>query len=156
MREWLRETHGPGFELLRHFLLHFFDSDLVTASGQTAPALAGALSIFVPMFPMITGPLQHKYAYFSHLPSPGPYRLAVRADELWLITLMMSAIGLLTAVKWQALFTGLADYRALGSLPLRTWRIFAAKLLALLVVVTAAMVTLNLVPGLMFPVVSTA
>jgi hypothetical protein len=107
MKEWLRETHGPGFELLRHFLLRFFDSDLVTTSGQTGPALAGALSIFVPMFPLIEQPLRHKYAYLSHLAVPGPYRLAVRADELWLITLMMSAIGLLTAIKWQALFPGL-------------------------------------------------
>jgi hypothetical protein len=155
MKEWLRETHGAGFELLRHFLLHFFDSDLVTASGQTAPALIGAISMFLPMFPLITEPLKHKYAYFSHLPAPGPYRLAVRADELWLITLMMSAIGLLTAIKWQALFPGLRDYQALGSLPLRASRIFAAKLSALVVVATAAVLTLNLPPGLIFPVVST-
>ena len=155
MKEWLRETHGPGFELLRHFLLHFFDSDLVTTSGQTGPALAGALSIFVPMFPLIEQPLRHKYAYLSHLAVPGPYRLAVRADELWLITLMMSAIGLLTAFKWQALFPGLTDYRTLGSLPLRAWQIFAAKLSALFVVATVAMVALNLVPCLMFPAVST-
>jgi hypothetical protein len=154
MREWLRETHGPGFELLRHFLLRFFDSDLVTAPGQTATALIGAVSIFLPMFPLIEGPLRQKYAYFSHLPVPGPYRQAVRADELWLITLMMSAIGLLTAIKWQALFPGLTDYRVLGSLPLRARQMFAAKLLALLVVVTAAVVTLNLIPGLMFPSVS--
>ena len=156
MREWLRETHGPGFELLRHFLLRFFDSDLVTASGQTTTALIGAVAIFLPMFPMIVGPLEHKYAYFSHLAVPEPYRQAVRADELWLITLTMSGIGLLTAIKWQALFPGLGDYRTLGSLPLRAWQMFAAKLLALLIVATAAMVTLNLVPGLMFPVVSTS
>ena len=55
MREWLRETHGPGFELLRHFLLRFFDSDLVTAPGQTATALIGAFSIFLPWFPLIVG-----------------------------------------------------------------------------------------------------
>src|ERR1017187_9625956 len=154
MKEWLRETHGPGFELLRHFLLHFFDSDLVTTSGQTGPALAGAVSMFLPWFPLIEQPLRQKYAYFSHLAVPGPYRLAVRADELWLITLMMSAIGLLTAIKWQALFPGLSDYRTLGSLPLRARQIFAAKLSALFLVATAAMVTLNLVPGLVFPSVS--
>ena len=154
MKEWLRETHGAGFELLRHFLLRFFDSELVTTSGQTAPALIGAISMFLPWFPMITEPLKQKYAYFSHLPAPGPYRLAVRADELWLITLMMSGIGLLTAIKWQALFPGLRDYQALGSLPLRARQIFAAKLLVLLVVATAAVVTLNLPPGLVFPVVS--
>jgi hypothetical protein len=156
MREWLRETHGTGFELLRHFLLRFFDSDLVTASGQTTPALIGAVSIFLPMFPLIEGPLRQKYAYFSHLPTPGPYRMAVRADELWLITLMMSAIGLLTAIKWQALFPALTDYRVLGSLPLRARQMFAAKLLALLIVATAAMLTLNSVPGMMFPMVSTS
>ncbi|MGD0778987.1 MAG: hypothetical protein ABSC05_39925 [Candidatus Solibacter sp.] len=156
MRDWLRETHGPSFELLRHFLLRFFDSDLVTASGQTTPALIGAVSIFLPMFPLIEGPLRQKYAYFSHLPTPGPYRMAVRADELWLITLMMSAIGLLTAIKWQALFPALTDYRVLGSLPLRARQMFAAKLLALLIVATAAMLTLNSVPGMMFPMVSTS
>jgi hypothetical protein len=154
MRDWLRETHGAGFELLRHFLLRFFDSDLVTASGQTAPALIGAVSLFLPWFPLITGPLKHKYAYFSALPVPGPYRLAVRADELWLITLMMSVIGLLTAIKWQALFPGLRDYQVLGSLPLRIPQIFTAKLLALLLVATATVLTLNLPPALVFPQVS--
>ena len=143
MRDWLRETHGPGTELLRHFLLRFFDSDLVTAPGQTTTALIGAFSIFLPWFPLIVGPLRHKYAYFSSLAIPDPYRQALRADELWLITLMMSAIGLLTAVKWQSLFPGLRDYYALGSLPLRAREIFAAKLLALLLVATAAVVTLN-------------
>jgi hypothetical protein len=154
MKEWLRETHGPGFELLRHFLLRFFDSDLVTAPGQTTTALIGGFSLFLPWFPVIVGPLRHKYAYFSSLPAPWPYREAVRADELWLITLMMSAIGLLTAVKWQSLFPGLRDYHALGSLPLRAREIFAAKLLALLVVATAAVITLNVLPSLMFPMVS--
>ena len=62
MRAWLRETHGPNFELLRHFLLRFFDSDMVTAPGQTATALIGAFSIFLPWFPTIVGPLRHKYA----------------------------------------------------------------------------------------------
>ncbi len=154
MRDWLRETHGPGTELLRHFLFRFFDSDLVTAPGQTTTALIGAFSIFLPWFPLIVGPLRHKYAYFSGLAIPDPYRQAVRADELWLITLMMSAIGLLTAVKWQSLFPGLRDYYALGSLPLRAREIFAAKLLALLLVATAAVVTLNALPAMMFPAVS--
>ena len=81
--------------------------------------------------------------------------MAVRADELWLITLMMSATGLLTAIKWQSLFPGLRDYRVLGPLPLRTRQIFTAKLLALLVVATGAVITLNLFPALSFPAVST-
>ena len=154
MKEWLRETHGPGFELLRHFLLRFFDSDLVTARGHTAAALIGAFSLFLPWFPLFVSPLRLKYAYFSGLAIPGPYRLAVRADELWLLTLMMSAVGLMTAVKWQALFPGLRDYQALGTLPLRARQVFAAKLAALLLVTTATVVTINLLPTLTFPVIS--
>src|SRR6185295_10418069 len=138
MREWLRETHGPGFELLRHFLLRFFDSDLITVPDHWVTTAIGAFSVVLPWFPLFAQPLRHKYAYFSGLPFPGPYRQAVRADELWLLTLMMSAIALLTAIKWQSLFPGLGDYRALGGLPLKARQIFLAKLLALLLVATAA------------------
>jgi hypothetical protein len=153
-KEWLRETHGAGFELLRHFLLHFFDSDLVTAPGQTAAELIGAVSIFLPWFPFVTGPLKEKYAHLSAMAVAGPYRQAIRADELWLITLMMSAIGLLTAIKWNSLFPGLGDYRAIGSLPVRPRQIFGAKLLAVSMVATAAVILLNLAPVLGFPMVT--
>ena len=154
MKDWLRETHSPGFELLRHFLLRFFDSDLVTAPGQAATALIGAVAVFLPWFPVVAGPLREKYAHFNRLPFPGPYREIVRADELWLITLMASAVGLLATVRWQSLFPGLRDYHALGSLPLRTRQIFLAKLLALLLVATGAIVVLNALPSLVFPAVS--
>ncbi len=154
MKEWLRRTHGPNFELLRHFLLHFFDSDIITTPGQTAPALIGAFSMLVPWLFLLVSPLLAKYKHFSQIAFPGPYRHIVRADELWLITLMMSAIGLLTAVKWQSVFPGLRDYRALGTLPLRARQIFGAKLAALLLVSTATIVILNLLPSLLFPAVS--
>jgi hypothetical protein len=154
MKEWLRQTHGPNFELLRHFLLHFFDSDLSTTPGQMTPPLIGAFSMMLPWLFLFVDPLRAKYKHFSQIAVPGPYRHIVRADELWLITLMMSAIGLLTAVKWQSVFPSLRDYRTLGTLPLRARQIFGAKLAALLLVSTAAIVTLNLLPSLLFPAVS--
>lgn len=154
MKEWLRETHAPGFELLRHFLRRFFDSDLITTPDHTIGVLIAAIPVFFQWFFLLMGPLRRKYAYLSHLQVPGPYRAAVRADELWLITLMMSAIGLLTAIKWQSLFPNLRDYRALGSLPLRPRQIFEAKLAALLLVSTATLITLNFLPSICFPAVS--
>lgn len=153
-REWLDETHGQGFELLRHFLLRFFDSDLITSPGQMTPALIGAFSVFLPWFPLVIGPLKGKYAYLSSLPSPQPYMQAVRADELWLITLMMSSIGLLTAIKWQSVLPNLRDLRSLASLPIRPYKVFLAKLLALVLVATAVIFILNLFPTCLFPVVS--
>ena len=154
MREWLRETHGPRFELLRHFLRRFFDSELITAPGHASAALIAVVSLCLPWFQLLIGPLKQKYAHLSALPVPGPYREALRADELWLITLMMSLIGLLTAFRWQALFPDLRDYHALGSLPLRARQIFVAKLMALLIVAAAALILLNAIPSAGFPALS--
>src|ERR1700693_1168139 len=106
---------------------------MITNAEHTWSALIGGVSVVLPWFQLLYGPLKAKYTYLSGLPAPGPYREAVRADELWLITLTMSLIGLLTAVKWQSLFPDLRDYRALGSLPLRPRQGFAAKLLTLLI-----------------------
>ena len=152
--EWLRETHGPDFELPRHFVRRFFDSELTTTPEQwKAPAL-GAFSLLLPWFPLFAQPLAHKYAHFSALATPGPYRQAARADELWLITLMMSALGFATAVKWQSLFPGLRDYQVLGALPLRVRQIFQAKFLALLLVSAIAVAVICTLPAVTFPLVS--
>jgi hypothetical protein len=155
MKHWLQQTHGPTFELLRHFLLRFFDSEFITTPGQMLPVLLGALPVVFQWFFLLISPLRHKYIYLSKLPSPIPYREAVRADELWLITLMMSSIGLLTAIKWQNLFPDLRDYRVLGTLPLRPLQIFGSKLAALLLVAAAALVTVNFLPSIGFPALST-
>jgi hypothetical protein len=155
MRAWLRETHGPFFELLRHFLSRFFDSDLITTRGQITGVLIAAVPFVFEWFLLLVMPLGRKYAHLSQLAGPGPYREAVRADELWLITLMMAAIGLLTAIKWQFLFPDLGDYRALGALPLRPAQIFGSKLTALLLIAAAALFTVNFFPSVGFPALST-
>src|SRR5437764_13034446 len=100
LREWLRRTHGAFFELLRHFLTRFFDSDLITTPGQMAGPLIGVFSLLLPWFNMFIGMLREKYAHFGGLPTPEPFRHIVRPDDLWLVTLMMSALGLLTAARW--------------------------------------------------------
>jgi hypothetical protein len=69
MSKWLEETRGIQFELLRHFLLRFFDSDLITAPGQATPAVIGAISIFMPWFAVMITPPKRKYAYLSSLES---------------------------------------------------------------------------------------
>ena len=154
MRKWLRETHGVTFELVRHFLWRFFDSDLITSPEQTRSALLGCVGILLPWFQLLIGPLREKYAHFNSLPSPGPYRAALRSDELWLITLSMAAVGLLTAIKWQSLFPDLRDYRVLGALPLRPRQLFLAKLLALFAVAAAASAAINFMPSTVFPALS--
>ena len=154
MREWLRDTHGPNFELLRHFVSRFFDSELTTTPEQWRGTAIGVFSLLLPWFPLFANPLRYKYAHFSSLPSPGPYQTAVRADELWLITLMMSVAGCAAALKWQSLFPTLRDYQVLGTLPLRARQIFQAKFLALLLVATVVIVVLDGIPSMTFPMLA--
>ena len=154
MNRWLRETHGTLFELYRHFLRSFFASDLVAATGQTTGVLIGAVSLLLPCAGLFVFPLQVKYADLSKLPVPGPYRQALRADELWMIALLMSVMGALTAIKWQSLFPGLRDYRALASLPLRPAQVFLAKGLALVTVATIVLAALVTGPGSVLPMES--
>jgi hypothetical protein len=150
MRNWLAETHRTGFELFRHFVVRFFDSDLVTTPGQWTKVLIGAFSLLIPVFIMVMPSLAHKYAILSSLPSAEPYRHAMRADQLWLITLGMSAVGLLAAVEWQALFPGIRDYLCLGTLPVRPRQIFASKLAALIALLSASIAVVNALPTVAF------
>src|ERR1044071_1578837 len=154
MKNWLEKTHGPVFELFRHFLSSFFDTDLVSSPGQIRTALIAAFSVFLPWFPIFLSPFIKKYAYLSTLASPDHYHEALLADELWMITLVMSAVGLLAAIKWSSMFPDMRDYRSLAALPLRAYQVFSAKLFALLVVATAAIIPLNVVPGVLFPIVT--
>ena len=55
MEQWLEKTHGPLFELLRHSLASFFETDLITAPGQTLAALIGAFSLSLPWFLITLG-----------------------------------------------------------------------------------------------------
>jgi hypothetical protein len=46
LRAWRDETHGAGFELVRHFLARFFDSEMVSTSG-------GWLKVTIGLFAML-------------------------------------------------------------------------------------------------------
>ena len=132
LRGWLEETHSAGFELRRHFFLRFFDSDLVSSPDQWRVVAIGALAILLSSTLLYTQAYYHKYLELTKLPTPEPYRMAVMADSLFLITLAMFVMGLFTTLEWPALFPGLRDYLALAGLPLRLRDIFLAKFTALL------------------------
>ncbi|WP_321473492.1 hypothetical protein [uncultured Paludibaculum sp.] len=152
MKSWLEETHGPTFELIRHFLTRYFDSDIVTTPGQWITVFVGGFAVFLSAFLLVSQSLLHKYNQLAVQAAAQVYGDAVRADELWLVTAAMGVIGLLTAVNWQSLLPTAHDYFALGSLPLRAWRVFVAKFVALFLLVTTATASVNLLPSLAFPV----
>ena len=46
-RQWLEETHGDWFELVRHFLARFFDNELGTIRGEWQKVAIGVFASLV-------------------------------------------------------------------------------------------------------------
>src|SRR5713101_8043235 len=149
----LDETHSTRFELCRHFFLSFFDSDVVSSPGQWRVVAIGALAILLSSSLIFVQAYWHKYIVLDALESPAPYRLALVADALFLITLAMFVIGLFTTLQWPSLFPGLRDYLALASLPVRMRDVFVAKFAALVGFAGLFIVATTLPPSMLLPAV---
>jgi len=151
VRQWTEETHGPGFELRRHFFRRFFDTDLVAAPGQFQVVAIGTFAIFASLSIIMTQAYYHKYRLLQELASPEPYPLAALADHLFLMTGAMVLAGLITAVEWPSLFPGLRDYLVLAGLPLEARDLFIAKFTALVAFMGIFIVGLNALPSIVLP-----
>src|SRR5215813_9873911 len=133
LREWVEETHSTGFELLRHFLVRFFDNDMVSVPGEWQKVAAG---IFAALISVGFGALQIYWTRYRHLHS-GPfeiYRQGVRDDLFSFLAVTMAVTALLTILQWQSLFPSLRDCLALAGLPVRPREIFFAKFSALMII----------------------
>lgn len=127
-----QETHSAQVELLRHFCGQFFESELVSRPGQLKLLFTGVLSVLASLSIPFLQSYYAKYLALKRFEDAEPFRLAVMADSLFLITLNMVAIGLLTTLFWNSLFPDKRDYLALAALPIRTGDIFRAKFVSLL------------------------
>ena len=144
----LKETHGTGFELIRHFLLRMLDSELFSTPGEWQGVAIGGLSLL-----LLLGPLLMMMAPGGMVP-PGlhpPSAAASFAAELGLLTFLQATAGLLALLAWQSLFPARRDYYALASLPVRSRQIFAARFVSMLLVAVAVSFTMSLLPGLAAP-----
>jgi hypothetical protein len=152
-RSWLDETHSSGFELRRHFFLQFFESEFISAPGQAKLMAGGVLAVLISVSLIYVQAYYHKYLVLDQLPDPGPYRLAVLADMLLVVTLVGVVGAIFTTLQWPALFPGLRDYLALAALPTRARDIFAAKFTALLAFTGAATAAIAVLPSALLPMV---
>jgi hypothetical protein len=150
IRLWLSETHGPQFELLRHFLPEQLANDLMS-SDQVRRLVIAVLAGLGCVGPLVIRLYIGKYRYLQDLDTGDLYRAAVRADRLFFISLSMIVAGLVTVVQWQSLFPTRRDYLALKPLPVRLYQIFAARFLASFLITAVVITDLNLAPSVLFP-----
>jgi hypothetical protein len=151
LRSWLEQTHSTGFELRRHFLLRFFDSELVSDSSQAKVVAGGAVGILLSLSLIFGQAYYHKYRLLLELPTSSLYRHAVLADVLFLVTLVMTVSALFATVQWPALFPSIRDYLALAALPVRMREVFLAKFTALLALAVVVIAGTALCPSILIP-----
>jgi len=151
-RDWLAETHVPGFELVRHFLARFFDSDMVGASGDWMKLAIGLAAVLFSFSILALKTYAERYAHLMN-PYAGTserYLSGVHTDMLTFLALAMAVTALGTALQWQSLFPSLRDSLALAGLPVTPRQIFLAKFAALLLVFAAFVVALTGMPAMLF------
>jgi predicted permease len=133
LRRWLEETHSDTFELVRHFLARFFDTETGATPGDWHKLAIGLFASFVSIG--IIG-INTYYLRFSLLQdpvlsTPKLYQAAVREDLIAFLAVAMAVTALLTLLQWQSLFPSLRDYMALTGFPVSARQIFLAKFGAL-------------------------
>jgi len=151
---WLEDTHGVQFELIRHFLRRMFDGEWSSSPGQWKSAAIGVFSLLLPAGLLLVreGALDPKYAFKYHQLSRQGLRAAAVADETALLTLLLCVTGLIALLQWQSLFPSGRDYLALASLPVRSRQIFVARFISLLLFSGLLIGAMNVLPSLIAPV----
>lgn len=153
LRTWLEQTHGVFFELVRHFFLRMFDTDLVTEPGRMQNLVVGSLSALASLTLYMCIAMFRKYVDLTGLSDPRFYHQHAIADRFLFTFLPMLIVGFVTALLWQSLFPTEEDYRILMPLPISRWQMFASKLLAILLFVGLFVVATNIFPNFALPMV---
>ena len=151
-RAWLEETHGSGLELVRHFLLRFFDNEMVTIPGEWQKVAVGIFASLVSVAFALLDIYRDRYKHLNSAPF-AEYHQGVRDDLISFIALTMAVTALLTILQWQSLFPSLRDCLALAGLPVRPREIFLAKFSALVIIFGAFVTSMTAMPAVLFTVV---
>ena len=143
--QWIEDTHGDTFELVRHFLARFFDTELGANSGEWRKV---AIGIFASVVAIGVTVFQTYYARFFRLQdpvnsTPKLYQAAVREDLIMALAIIMAITAILTLLQWQSLFPSLRDYMALAGFPVSARQIFLAKFAALVILFAAFVLAIS-------------
>ena len=124
-RTWLAQTHGVTFELLRHFVARFFDSEM-SGSGEWRKVAIGIFAALLSVSAVAFQTYMGRYNLMQDAGlAPDQILREMRSDQLVFAGLAMAVTALLTVLEWHALFPSLRDCLALAGLPIRQKQVFA-------------------------------
>ncbi len=145
LRGWLEETHSDTFELVRHFLARFFDTEIGATSGDWQKVGIGIFASLVSLGLLGLNVYQARFRILQDplFSTPLQYHSVVREDLIGLLAIVMGITALLTLLQWQSLFPSLRDYLALAGFPVSARQIFLAKFTALVLLAGAFVLSLT-------------
>jgi predicted permease len=152
IRDWFEETHGGGFELLRHFLSRPFESEITSDSSEWLKVVIGALAALASLGILGLKTYTSRYNGLQQL-GRDFYVHGIREDLLTFVTLAMALTAVLTLLRWPSLFPSVRDCLALASYPVSARQIFLAKFTSLVALFAAYVLAISVVPALLFAVV---
>jgi predicted permease len=145
LRQWLEETHSDTFELVRHFLARFFDTEIGATSDDWRKVAIGVFASLVSLgiIGFTTYLARFRLLQDAANSTPQLYQAAVRGDLISLLAIVMAITAVLTLLQWQSLFPSLRDYMALAGFPVSARQIFLAKFAALVLLFAAFVLSLT-------------
>src|ERR1051326_7977885 len=138
--------------LLKHFFDRFFDNELVSRQGDMSQGLAKIAGV-------LAAPglycfwLTPKYVVLS-FQSAAAQEAASLSDKIFMLTLSIVVMGLLTVLEWDALFPDRRDFTILIPLPIRLEMVFGAKIVSLCGFVILFFVAVNAISTFVYPFVA--
>jgi len=150
IRDWLAETHGTRFELLRHFLPRFFDSELVTSSSDWMRVAVATVAVLASSWILLFATLLFKYKKLAEMNLMSRFPQEVAADLASLTCIVVCLTILLVAALWQSVYPTFRDCLALAARPVSLADIFVAKFSAVAVAFSVAVLLLSLPTAIVY------
>lgn len=141
---------GRQFRILyRNFLVRTVDLELLSASGEIRNLLVQLIALLA-AFNFVVAIL-YVPRYATSILSREQLLMAAWGDQEFLIATTIAIAGLFAVLAWNAPFPDRRDSFVLGSLPVRTRTIFAARIAALATALGVSVAAINIFTGMFYP-----
>src|ERR1700683_3277962 len=155
---WLRSTlERPFSRLVAHFAATIFESE--SSAEDVEFGVGGVLGLLAVPGGFISLLLFEKYGslfwYLRGIKAVNIYTASL-PDKYFFIVFSMAITGVVTVLKWDRILPGRRDYANLAPLPISARTIFAANLLAIVLMASVFAADVNAASVILFPFVVVA
>jgi len=136
--------------LASHFLRRLIDDDLISPNADRHESLSMICALLTSLGLFVSVLISTRYL-FNPYQTPGLTAVSALFDRFLFASAAMTATALVTLLAWDGLSVDARDASVLGTMPIRTRTIVAAKFSALVRFAAMFTVALNLAPTVVAP-----